>query len=357
MSVDPAIVFEKGTETYNQSRLRFFNAAVPDRFPYRIIHPRSTAEVADAVKYASQLQKHISVRSGGHLFPLQHLQDDEILIDLASVNNHLEYDPKTHQIIFGPGLTVRDAERFLTPQGLFFPFGHGPTVGLGGFLMAGGQGWFFPGWGLTSDRWITQMEVVTAKGAVVICNHHEHSDLFWALRGSGMGAFAVVTKFWGRTEPAKKLYLRQLTFSQKIATPAVNWLLDSAKLMLPYHTEITIVTNYSDKYTDLDEGDEIKSTEVHVTGVVAIYADSLEEATEMSYPFNSCPFETVMTDGLRETSWEELFMGQGLLMPPYQSLRYKCDSLLTPASAPRDKVACRQVILMVASGGNTRHSL
>jgi hypothetical protein len=49
---------------------------------------------------------------------------------------------------------------------------------------------------------------------------------------------------------------------------------------------------------------------VHITGVVVIYADSLEAATEMSYPFNSCPLETVMPSG---NFMERTFHGPGVL--------------------------------------------
>lgn len=109
------------------------------------------------------------------------------------------------------------------------------------------------------------------------------------------------------------------------------------------------MTNYSDKYTGMDEEDEIKSTEVHITGVVVIYADSSEEVLGMSYPFNSCPLWTVVNEPLRETSWEELFMGQEFLMLLYQGLRYKCDSILTPATVPRDKVSQSSAFLTVGS--------
>lgn len=52
-------------------------------------------------------------------------------------------------------------------RGRFFPHGHSPTVAAGGFLLAGGQGFFMRGWGATCQEWIVKLEVVTAGGEVV----------------------------------------------------------------------------------------------------------------------------------------------------------------------------------------------
>src|SRR5579859_4369566 len=148
------ITLKRGSAEYEQSRRRFINSAIPDRYPHSIIHPRSSPDVSLAIKHAAKLNKHVSIRSGGHLFPLQHLQDNEILIDMKNVNPRVEFDPQTKLINFGPGQTVQDLQRYLTPRKLFFPTGHANSVGMGGFLTAGGQGYFNSGWGMTSDRWI-----------------------------------------------------------------------------------------------------------------------------------------------------------------------------------------------------------
>jgi hypothetical protein len=334
--MDPSIILQPGSEAYEKSRRRFFNNGHPDRYPHEIIHPRSTEEVAAAVKHAASLGKHISIRSGGHLFPCQHLQNDEILIDMKGVNPRFEYDPETQLINFGTGLTVQDAQEYLTPRGLFFPFGHAPTVGLGGFLLAGGQGYFMQGWGLTSDRWIVQIEMVTADGEIRICNRNENADLFWAARGGGMGFFGVVTKFWGRTARAKTLYNTHWVFSAEKYDETFNWILDSAKLMRPHHTEVAICCCYADKYTG--QGDEIQTKDVVIAVAITLYADSLEEAKSMAYPFDTCPLEPVFHLPVVETTFEELNKAQEALMPSDEGLRYKCDSILNDPTVPREKV-------------------
>ena len=89
---------------------------------------------------------------------------------------------------------------FLEERGRFFPGGHCPTVGIGGFLLQGGQGWNCRGWGWAAEH-VEAIDVVTAAGELVRASETENADLFWAARGSGPGFFGVVTRFHLRTMP------------------------------------------------------------------------------------------------------------------------------------------------------------
>ena len=91
-----------------------------------------------------------------------------------------------------------------------------------------------PGWGPTSERWITQFEWVTADCEIRLCNRDENADIFWAGRGAGMGFFGIVTKFWARTIPAKKVYHLDWVFSIDNYEKAINWALDVPILMQPH---------------------------------------------------------------------------------------------------------------------------
>ena len=90
---------------------------------------------------------------------------------------------------------------FLAARGRFFPGGHCPTVGLGGFLLQGGQGWNARGWGWAAE-YVEAIDVVTADGELVRARPTENADLYWAARGAGPGFFGVVTRFHLRTLPA-----------------------------------------------------------------------------------------------------------------------------------------------------------
>jgi hypothetical protein len=204
---------------------------------------------------------------------------------------------------------------------------------MGGFLTAGGQGYFNAGWGMTSDRWIVQIEMVTADGEVRICNIKENSDLFWAARGGGMGFFAVVTKFWGRTIPAKTPYWMKYYFNGRDYDEVMDWILTASKLQRPHGTEVFVRSQYKDKGS-AGTSDEIVSKEIEISCQINIYADSLEEARDMLCPFDECPIKEYTKMDFRETNWHEL-NGTSVLV---EGNRLLCDSILNDPAVPRREV-------------------
>ena len=105
--------YERGTTEYEQSRRKFLNAALPQRYPYQIVVPRCSEDVAATVKKALSLGKRLTVRSGGHLFPCQNLQNDEFLVDMKQVNPLFEYDDPTGMINLVPAKPSKMCTSFL----------------------------------------------------------------------------------------------------------------------------------------------------------------------------------------------------------------------------------------------------
>jgi len=78
------------------------------------------------------------------------------------------------------------------------------TVGAaGGFTQGSGFGSWSKKFG-TGAGGVLQAEIVTADGKVLIANHCQNKDLFWAIRGGGGGTFGIVTKMTLRTHPLPK---------------------------------------------------------------------------------------------------------------------------------------------------------
>jgi FAD/FMN-containing dehydrogenase len=107
-----------------------------------------------------------------------------------------------------PALTVEagtrwlEAYRALEGTGREVAGGGCNTVGAaGGFTMGGGYSSFARRFGTAAGN-VLEMEVVTADGAVLVVNEHQHPDLFWAMRGGGGGTFGVITKVTYATHPA-----------------------------------------------------------------------------------------------------------------------------------------------------------
>ena len=70
----------------------------------------------------------------------------------------------------------------------------------GGFVQGGGQGPLSGIYGVGSDQAVS-FDVVLANGKLITADAKFNSDLFWALKGGGMGTFGVVTSATFKTYP------------------------------------------------------------------------------------------------------------------------------------------------------------
>ena len=341
-------VLTPASDGYNQSRQRFFNARVPDIEPMEIHMPTTTSEVASVMKSAQARHLKVGVRSGGHLFSCASLVEKGLLIDTHLLNKDVTYDAKTRIAAFSPGHTVQELATEFGAIGRFFPWGHNRGVGVGGFLLAGGQGCFGRGWGYTSDSWITQLEVVTAAGEVVLCSKTENEELFWAAPGSGRGFFGVVTRIWARTIPARRLFDTTIILdSTDIFKPLLKWVLETSEKVPKYGVDLFFLTFRSDmdKPGDGDgdgDDDDDKSDPARIMFVIneTVYADSLEEAKVLASPWNQLPDEfakfQVQHVPVLERTWEDLWTLQDRFQP--RGKRWNVDSIMTDPKASTDAI-------------------
>jgi FAD/FMN-containing dehydrogenase len=217
----------RGDEGYEHARVgRIFNARRPARYPVAVLEADSVDDVVDGVRLAAGRGWQVSVRSGGHSWAAWSLRDDTLLIDLGRLDG-LDYDAATGIASAGPATRMGVAlAPYLAERGRAFPGGHCPTVGLGGYLLQGGQGWNgrLKGWACES---LVAVDVVTATGEVVHADETQHSDLLWAARGAGPGFPGVVTRFHLRTYPAAaRMWHDTWTFSLDDTEPLLAWLHD-----------------------------------------------------------------------------------------------------------------------------------
>ncbi|KAK0383884.1 hypothetical protein NLU13_7976 [Sarocladium strictum] len=286
-------VLLRGTPEYERCRRNNPSAATPDRYPREIHLPTTPAEVGAALRKAGELGVTVGIRSSGHIFGLGALVQDGIMIDTSFLNRDIEYDAATQEICFGPAVRVEEVAAKLRDINRFFPHGHAPTVAAGGFLLAGGQGWFVRGWGATAQSWITQMEIVVPDGRTVIASKTENQDLFWAARGSGLGFFGVVTRFWGRTIPRSTLWERNFTFEVGDKYEALmTWALTKGDETPKYGTDLNITIYYPEKYDPTATGDEIpESRTLHMGLSLLCYADNKAQAKILLSAYDDMPEE------------------------------------------------------------------
>jgi FAD/FMN-containing dehydrogenase len=281
-------LFLRGSAGYEPARVgRIFNQRRPDRYPAAVLQAATAEDVADGVRMARERGWSVSVRSGGHSWAAWSVRDDALLIDLEGLNS-LAYDPATGIAVAGPAVRGgRELAPFLASHGRAFPGGHCPTVGIGGFLLQGGQGWNSraKGWACES---VVAVDVVTAAGERVRCDATRNSDLYWAARGAGPGFPAVVTAFHLRTYPAyPHLWQDTWSFSLDDGAELLAWMHDLMPKLDRRVEPVIAATRLPG--VPLFPGVPHPGTALllHTTAMVS----SPAEADDLLRVFDSCPIE------------------------------------------------------------------
>jgi FAD/FMN-containing dehydrogenase len=191
----PATLLERGAAGYEEARHdAVWNGFKPERYPQAIVLAQSADDVVEAVRYAREHDLKVKARSGGHSWTASSVREGAVLIDLSRMDRIVEFDPQTRVAVVEPGVRGRELNGLLADHGLFFPSGHCPTVGLGGFLLQGGWGWLSRVIGPACMS-VVGVDVVTAEGELIHASADENTDWLWAARGSGAGYFGVVVRF------------------------------------------------------------------------------------------------------------------------------------------------------------------
>lgn len=326
---------------YERLRRSFINDNIRDAFPQEIHLVSSVEDVKRAIERAVALKTFIGVRSGGHLYSHVALIHDGILIDTTNLNRKVEYDAATHEISCGPAVRVAEVSEALGKVGRFFPHGHSPTVALGGFTLAGGQGMFMPGWGPTVEQWITRLEIVTPDGQVRIASHTQNTDLFWAARGSGQAFFGVLTKIWGRTIPARKMFARSLVMDVTDGNfeDLLEWALSTNAVIPKWGTESAISFIYPELLSPEHTTDAVPdSGKLSMAVFSSAYVNTLQEAEALLQAWDRIPdplLKYVLDKApVAEMSWSQFFGFQDLMTPSTPGDSWQINSFLNDPAVP-----------------------
>ena len=327
----------RGDPGYEAARVgRIFNARRPDRYPAGILLAAGEGDVVAGVRLARERGLSVSVRAGGHSWAAWSLRDDALLIDLGAMRD-MSFDPATGIASANPAVQGgAEFTPFLRGHGRAFTGGHCPSVGLGGFLLQGGQGWNSRRYGWACEH-VVAIDVVTADGELVHADEHENSDLLWAARGAGPGFFGVITRFYLQTYPLPSAMTHDTwMFELSELEPLLAWI-DGLLPALDAVVEPVIAA------TRLPRPEGPPVLLLHTTAM----CDTAEEAERVLAPLAECPIaDRAIGHERGPTTLEQENEAQALQNP--ERHRYAVDCTWTDARAAAAGSVARARVVGVA---------
>lgn len=179
-------------------RARQVHNGMIDRRPALIAACNGSADIVDALGFATGQGMEIAVRGGGHNVGGRAVCDDGIMIDLSGMKG-IWVDPAARRARAEAGVTWGEFNRATQLHGLATTGGAVGSTGIAGLTLGGGFGYLMGRHGLTIDN-LTSAQMVTSDGRVVTASAHENTELFWGLRGGG-GNFGIVSSFEYQLHP------------------------------------------------------------------------------------------------------------------------------------------------------------
>jgi hypothetical protein len=162
-----------------------------DQRPAAIAYPSSTAELGQVVDAARAAGLRIAAQGTGHAASALPDLSDAVLIRTSAMTG-VTVDTERRTVRVQAGTLWDDAVRVASEHGITVLHGSSPDVGVVGYSLGGGLGWYARKLGLQAHH-IVAATVVTSSGEIVEANDETHPDLMWAIRGGG-GNFAVIAE-------------------------------------------------------------------------------------------------------------------------------------------------------------------
>ena len=177
-----------GDAAYDEARVPW-NVAVEQR-PAAVAYPGSADEVSDIVRAAAASGLKVAPQGTGHnAGPLGDL-DDVVLLRTSGMTG-VTIDPERKVARAEAGALWLDVVEAAAPYGLAALHGSSPDVGVVGYTLGGGIGWYARALGMSANH-VVGLELVLGDGTQIRADADTNPDVFWAARGGG-GNFGIVT--------------------------------------------------------------------------------------------------------------------------------------------------------------------
>ncbi|KAH8879714.1 FAD binding domain protein [Thozetella sp. PMI_491] len=175
--------------------------------PAYVVNATSEQQIATAVRWADQRNIRIVIKGTGHDLNGRSAGAHSLSIWTRNLNK-IEFKSQwqipsggvSDVFVVGSGVNWGAVTLAGAAVGKVVVSGQDETVGLGGFIQAGGHGPMSSHYGLSADN-IYQATVVTIAGEILVANDIQHQELLWVIRGGGPGLWGVVTEFVLKAHP------------------------------------------------------------------------------------------------------------------------------------------------------------
>jgi FAD/FMN-containing dehydrogenase len=203
-----------GDPGYDAARTPW-NVAVR-QLPAAVAVPRDASDVSAVVRAAAASGLRVAPQSTGHnAGPLAEQGLDDVVVVRTSALDDVRVDTDRGIVRVGGGTLWEPAVDAAAAVGRAVLHGSSPDVGIAGYSLGGGIGWYARKLGLATNS-LTAVEVVIGDGTLVRADATTEPELFWAIRGGG-GNFGVVTALEFRTYPIETAYAGLLVWDQEHA--------------------------------------------------------------------------------------------------------------------------------------------
>ncbi|SMD26550.1 FAD-binding oxidoreductase [Kibdelosporangium aridum] len=228
-----------GDEDYDKARTGW-NLTV-EHHPEVIVLAEDTADVVEAVRYASRADLPIAVQSTGHGISVP--ADGAVYINtsrLAGVT--VDSDARTARI--EAGLRWGQVIEAAISHGLAPLCGSSTYIGVMGYLTGGGLPVLARTYGFAANT-VRSLDVVTADGELRTTSPEREPDLFWAVRG-GKSNFGVVVAAEIDLLNLPRIYGGSLFFDGKHAERVLPTYIDWTSTLPDEMTSSIIFIRYPD---------------------------------------------------------------------------------------------------------------
>ncbi|KAK8091760.1 hypothetical protein PG997_002121 [Apiospora hydei] len=182
-----------------EDRIKDYYAANAALRPWCMVLPLTSEETSETMRVITANKCPFGMRGGGHMvFAGSSSTDHGVTIDLGYMN-YTTYDPRTKLAYVRPGGTWSEVYGTLGPHNVTVTGARSNLVGVGGFLLGGGNSLHAAAYGWACQN-VENFKVVLANGSIINANRSHNPDLWLGLRG-GSANLGLVTRFDMRTIP------------------------------------------------------------------------------------------------------------------------------------------------------------